>query len=125
MLWRDVPPPFRSVARWLTIVQVVGYTTALLFVLHTTHMAPSGISDRYRGSDSTAAEGAMQFPKSYAEMLTLTHTHILSMAVIFDVLGPRCSSLLPALAPVEALSDRRAIRGPAGVVQLAVAGTLR
>ncbi len=87
LLWHDVPAPFRSLARWVTIVQVVGYTTALLFVLHTTRMAPSGISDRYRGTDSTAAEGAMQFPKSYAEMLTLTHTHILSMAVIFALSG--------------------------------------
>lgn len=99
-LWRDVPPPLRSLARWLTIAQVVGYTTALLFVLHTTHMVPSGISDRYRGSDSTVAEGAMQFPKSYAEMLTLTHTHILSMAVIFAFSGlgvSLCSRLSPRL----------------------------
>ena len=29
----------------------------------------------------------MQFPKSFSEMLTLTHTHLLSMAVIFLVGG--------------------------------------
>ncbi|HSE67547.1 MAG TPA: hypothetical protein VLB12_11200 [Gemmatimonadales bacterium] len=100
LLWRDVPAPLRGLARWLTIVQVVGYTTALLFVLHTTKMVPSGISERYRGSDSTAVEEAMQFPKSYAEMLTLTHTHILSMAVIFAFSGlgvALCSRLSPRL----------------------------
>jgi len=42
----------------------------------------------------------MQFPKSYAEMLTLTHTHILSMAVIFALSGlgvSLCSRLSPGL----------------------------
>jgi hypothetical protein len=29
----------------------------------------------------------MQFPKSFAEMLTITHTHLLSMAVIFVLTG--------------------------------------
>jgi len=85
--WSDLPAPVQALARWLTIVQVVGYTTALLFVLHTTGMAPRGIAQRYRGGDSTAVEGAMQFPKSYAEMLTITHTHLLSMAVIFAFSG--------------------------------------
>ena len=85
--WADLPRPYRSLARWLTFVQVVGYSTALLFVLRTTRMLPHGIVERYRGSDSTATEGAMQFPKSYAEMLTITHTHLLSMAVIFTFSG--------------------------------------
>jgi hypothetical protein len=29
----------------------------------------------------------MQFPKSFGEMLTITHTHLLSMAVIFLITG--------------------------------------
>src|SRR5919205_650282 len=41
---------------------------------------------RPRAADS-AAEGEMQFPKSYAEMLTITHTHLLSMAAIFVFSG--------------------------------------
>jgi hypothetical protein len=74
-------------ARWVTIVQIVGYTTSLLFVHHTTGMTPPGVAARYRGSDSTASDTAMQFPKSYAEMLTITHTHLLSMAAIFVFSG--------------------------------------
>jgi len=98
--WRDVPAPLRSLGRWVTIVQVVGYTTALFFVYHTTRMAPSGIAGRYRGADSALADGAMQFPKSYAEMLTLTHTHLLSMALIFVLSGlgvALCSGFSPRL----------------------------
>lgn len=85
--WRHAPPPLRALARWLTIVQVVGYTTSLLFVHHTTGMTPGGVVTHYRGSDPAASDAAMQFAKPYAEMLTLTHTHLLSMAAIFAFSG--------------------------------------
>ena len=85
--WRAVPPALRTLARWVVIVQLVGYTTSLVFVWHTTRLAPPGIESRYRGTDPDLAQGAMQFPKSFAEMLTITHTHLLSMAVIFVITG--------------------------------------
>ena len=85
--WRGVPPALRSLARWVVIVQLVGYTTSLVFIWHTTRMVPSGIESRYRGADPETAHGAMQFPKSFAEMLTITHTPLLSMAVIFVITG--------------------------------------
>lgn len=84
LTWRRMPPVFRSLGRWVTVVQLVGYTTALVYVWWTTRMLPPGIADHYRGSE--APDGPMQFPKSLGEMLTITHTHLLSMAVIF-VLG--------------------------------------
>ena len=85
--WSAVPRPVRTVARWITMVQVVGYTTSLLFIRHTTGMTPGGVAERYRGSNTDAGEAAMQFPKSFAEMLTITHTHLFSMAVIFVFSG--------------------------------------
>jgi hypothetical protein len=85
--WRQASAPVRALGRWITIVQLVGYTTSLLFVHHTTGMTPAGVASHYRGADSTASEAAMEFPKSYAEMLTITHTHLLSMAVIFVLSG--------------------------------------
>jgi hypothetical protein len=86
--WRTLSPTLRALGLWATIVQVVGYTTSLLFVHHTTGMTPPGVAEEYRGSDTTAVGGpTMKFPKSYAEMLTITHTHLLSMAAIFIFSG--------------------------------------
>ena len=85
--WNTVPRPLRTLAAWVTVVQVVGYTTALVFVWWTTRLVPHGIADHYRGSDPVATEGSMQFAKSFGEMLTLTHTHLLGMAVIFTLSG--------------------------------------
>ncbi len=87
LTWRDAPAALRSLARWVIIVQLVGYTTSLVFVWHTTRLAPPGIEARYRGTDPEATQAAMRFPKSFAEMLTITHTHLLSMAVIFVLTG--------------------------------------
>src|SRR5690348_9560445 len=85
--WRTLPAAARSLGRWITIVQLVGYTTSLVFVWHTTRLVPPGIESRYRGANPETAQAAMQFPKSFGEMLTITHTHLLSMAVIFVITG--------------------------------------
>ena len=87
-VWRQLSPTLRSLGRSITVVQLVGYSTGLLFIHHTTGMTPPGVGAQYRGSDSTVvAEAAMKFPKSYAEMLNLTHTHLLGMAAIFVFSG--------------------------------------
>lgn len=83
--WRTLPPALRALGRWVTFVQLVGYTTSLVYVWQTTRLLPAGIADHYRGSE--AADGAMQFPKSFSQMLSITHTHMLAMAVIFVLSG--------------------------------------
>jgi hypothetical protein len=94
--WRALPASFRTLGRWATIVQIVGYTTSLVFVWHTTGLTPPGVAARYRGAADSAGTNplagssggsAMQFPKSFAEMLTITHTHLLGMATIFAISG--------------------------------------
>ncbi len=83
--WRTLPASMRALGRWVTLVQLVGYTTSLVYVWQTTRLFPDGIVDHYRGSERS--EGAMQFPKSFSEMLSITHTHMLAMAVIFVLSG--------------------------------------
>jgi hypothetical protein len=95
--WRTLPPVIRGIGRWLTVVQLVGYTTALVFVRSTTGMSPTGIAEHYRGSENV--DGAMQFPKSFAEMLVITHTHLLGMAALFVLSGV-------GLALCERVSER-------------------
>ncbi|MGH7659260.1 MAG: hypothetical protein ACREL6_13575 [Gemmatimonadales bacterium] len=87
MTWANLPRPVRTVARWLTLVQTVGYTVSLIFVYHTTRLLPHGAETRYRGVDPGTVTGAMQFPKPLGEMLTSTHTHVLAMAAIFAFSG--------------------------------------
>ena len=97
--WADLPVPFRRLARWVTLVQIVGYTTSLAFVWYTTRIRAGGIADRYRGVDpAQVSDAPMQFPKPMEEMLRITHTHLLSMVVIFLISGAAllfCSRVTP------------------------------
>lgn len=87
-VWRELSPALRTLGLWITLVQLAGYTSGLLFVYHTTGMTPPGVAAQYRGSDSTVVtDAAMKFSKSYAEMLEITHTHLLGMAAIFVFSG--------------------------------------
>ncbi len=87
LTWAVLPEAVRTVGRWITILQVIGYTTSLVFIYHTTNMSAAGVERRYRGVEDAAGSDAMQFPKSLDEMLTVTHTHLLSMAAIFAFSG--------------------------------------
>jgi len=85
--WRSLPPVFRSLGRWVTAAQLLGYTTSLVFVWWTTRLSYAGVGARYRGDEGVETAAAMQFPKSFGEMLTITHTHLLAMTVVFALSG--------------------------------------
>jgi hypothetical protein len=96
--WSRLPRTIRALGWCITLVQLVGYTTSLVFIGHTTGLTAAGVATRYRGSEPDTAEGAMQFAKSFSEMLTITHTHLFSMATIFVIGG---LSLALCLRPSE------------------------
>jgi len=69
------------------IVLSVGYFTGLTFVNDTTENHPQGIQENYLGNEEDLEAEVMKFKKPEREMLTIIHTHILSMSVIFFLLG--------------------------------------
>lgn len=69
------------------VVLSIGFYTGLLFVGKTTSTEPNGIEEHYLGNEADEDAVVMKFKKSDQEMLTLVHTHILSMSIIFFLLG--------------------------------------
>jgi hypothetical protein len=69
------------------IVLSVGFYTGLLFVSQTSTTDPDGLVENYMGNEEDEAAEIMKFKKSEREMLTIVHTHILSMSFIFFLLG--------------------------------------
>ena len=69
------------------VVLSIGFYTGLLFVSETSTTDPSGIEENYLGNEDDEDAPIMKFKKSEREMLTIVHTHILSMSVIFFLLG--------------------------------------
>ena len=66
----------------------IGGTVGLVYVWKTTSMSPAGASEHYSG---TVVSGDLdipeKYPKSVESMLLTTHTHVISFAMIFLVLG--------------------------------------
>ncbi|NNC50088.1 MAG: hypothetical protein HKO01_06085 [Flaviramulus sp.] len=69
------------------IVLSIGFYTGLLFVSETSSANPKGIEQRYLGNEDDEEAEVMRFKKSDQEMLTLVHNHILSMSIIFFMVG--------------------------------------
>lgn len=77
--------------KWLVaafiIVLSIGFYSGLLFVGETSSANPNGIEEHYLGNESDEDAMIMKFKKSEQEMLTLVHNHILSMSIIFFLVG--------------------------------------
>ena len=69
------------------VVLSIGYSTGLLFVRQTQSVSPDGIEQNYLGNEDIENVKVMKFEKGVREMLTIIHTHILSMSFIFFFLG--------------------------------------
>jgi hypothetical protein len=69
------------------VVLSIGFFTGLLFVDETSSASPNGIEEQYLGNESDEQAEVMKFKKNDQEMLTLVHNHILSMSIIFFLLG--------------------------------------
>ena len=75
----------------------IGFYTGLLFVSQTSTTSAKGLVENYNGNEEKddayfeqeedGETRKMKFKKSGREMLTIVHTHILSMSFIFFLLG--------------------------------------
>lgn len=69
------------------IILSIGFFTGLLFVSQTSTTSSEGLVENYNGNEENEEAEVMKFKKSEREMLTIVHTHILSMSFIFFLLG--------------------------------------
>ena len=65
----------------------IGFFTGLNFVNETSSFKPDGIETNYLGNENDENAEVMQFKKSEKEILTIVHNHILSLSLIFLLLG--------------------------------------
>lgn len=86
-LIQTLPKELKLLIGAFIIVLSVGFYTGLLFVGETSSAKPSGIEQQYLGNEDDENAEVLRFKKSDQEMLTLVHNHILSMALIFFLVG--------------------------------------
>jgi hypothetical protein len=64
-----------------------GYYTGLRFVNENTNNTTQGIEEQYLGNEDNEAAAEMKFKKSEKEIITTVHNHVISMSIIFLLLG--------------------------------------
>ncbi|TGV04554.1 hypothetical protein [Flavivirga rizhaonensis] len=83
----SLPKEIKLLIGAFIIILSVGFYTGLLFVGETSSANPNGIEEQYLGNEDDENAEVMRFKKSDQEMLTLVHNHILSMSIIFFLVG--------------------------------------
>ena len=81
------PKELKLLIAAFVIVLSIGFFTGLMFVGETSEANPNGIEEQYLGNEADEDATIMKFKKSDKEMLTLVHNHVLSMSIIFFLIG--------------------------------------
>ena len=85
---QDWPRKLQYLVTTFLVVLTIGVTIGLVYVQRTASSKPSVISEHYRGSEIVdELEIPEKFPKTINDLLLTTHTHVISFAVIFLLLG--------------------------------------
>jgi len=80
--YRTAPTSLKLTITGLLLLAVVGLGVAALQVYVRTGMTPTGALMHYRGNEAT-----LQYPKSFAEMVGITHAHGFTMPMLAFVLS--------------------------------------
>ena len=90
------PKELKMLIAAFIVVLSIGFYTGLLFVGETSSVNPNGIEEQYLGNENDVDATVMKFKKNEQQMLTLVHGHILSMSIIFFLVGLiLCTTKLP------------------------------
>lgn len=81
------PKELKALVLVFLFVLSIGFYGGLSFVNTTTSMQPSQIETHYLGNENDEEAEMMKFKKNEREILTVVHNHILSLSVIFFLLG--------------------------------------
>jgi hypothetical protein len=84
---RDANSTLRTFLTSFLVVLTAGYAVGLLFIDHTTSLTTDGIEQQFLGTPESATMEELRYAKSAHEMFVFLHNHILSLALVFLVLG--------------------------------------
>ena len=83
----QLPKEIKLLISVFVITLSIGFFTGLNFVNETTSFQSKGIETNYLGNELDEDSEVMKFKMSEKRILTLVHNHILSLSVVFLLLG--------------------------------------
>lgn len=80
--YRTAPTSVKLAATWFLLLAVAGLGVAALQISVRTGLSAKGALIHYRGSEAT-----LQYPKSFNEMVEITHAHAFTMPLLALILS--------------------------------------
>lgn len=84
---RKFPKPVKWFIALFLVILSFGFSSGVKFVDHTTHITPIGIQENYLGNEDNQEAEVMKYEKTRQEMLTMLHTHVMSLSLVFFITG--------------------------------------
>jgi hypothetical protein len=84
---RDANATLRLFLTTFLVVLSLGYAVGLFFVEHTTAFTLQGVQEQFLGNESSPGAHELRYAKSAHEMFVFIHNHVLSLSVVFFILG--------------------------------------
>lgn len=82
-----LPKELKLLVTTFLVVLSVGFYSGITFVENTSGFSTQGVQENYLGNESDEDSEVLKFKKNEKHMLNIIHSHILSMGVIFFLLG--------------------------------------
>jgi len=83
----QLPKEIKLLIGTFLVVLSLGFYSGLLFVNESSSMSPTGIEENYLGNENDEEAQVMRFKKPEKEILSIVHSHVLSMSLIFFIVG--------------------------------------
>ena len=83
----ELPKLAKYLLGFFIITLSFGYFVGLRFVQENTNYTTQGIEEQYNGNEKDENAEVMKFKKSEKEIISMVHNHVISMSVIFLLLG--------------------------------------
>lgn len=82
-----IHPVLRKLLVVFCFVLSMGYFSGICLVSYTTGGTIQGVQDNYLGNEEDEEATEMKFKKSTHEMLSIIHTHVISLSIVFLFVG--------------------------------------
>ena len=84
----ELSKEFKYLIATFVLVTSIGFISSIVFVDYSNSTTPDGLVEQYNGNEFIEDDiDIMKFKKSEREILTIIHSHTLSMSVIFFLIG--------------------------------------
>ncbi len=84
---RDADTTLRLFLTTFLVVMTMGYAVGLFFVEHQTSFTSAGVQEQFVGNETTEIAPEARYAKSANEMFVFMHNHILSLTLLFFIVG--------------------------------------